>query len=75
MAATSAMPRVSIAFAGKLLHVRELTDFSAIAEEHSSVWQQGQVTHLRDRTLLMALLCIAHTILRGFKMAAKAIQT
>ena len=76
MAATSAMPRVSIAFAGRLLHVRELTDLSAIAEECSSVWQQRQVAHLRGRTLLMALLCGAHTFLRGVERAASgAIQT
>ena len=37
------------ALACNLLHARELTEFGAIAEEHSPVRQQGQVTHLQDK--------------------------
>ena len=41
------------ALASNLLHARELTEFGAIAEEHSPVRQQGQVAHLQDKTLSM----------------------
>ena len=61
-AAIAAMQRVSGARAGSLLHVRELTEFSTVAEEHSSVWQQGQVAHLRNNTMVVALLRLAHSI-------------
>ena len=46
------------ALAGNLLHARELTEFGAVAEEHSPVGQQGQVAHLQDKTLLTVLSAV-----------------
>ena len=63
-------PRLAGALASNPLHARELTEFGAIAEEHSPVRQQGQVAHLQDNTLLMVLFCGSHPILTGSQRAA-----
>ena len=70
MAAMAAIPRLAGALASDTLHARELTEFGAIAEEHGPVRQQGQVAHLRDKTLSMVLFCGSYPILTASQRAA-----